>query len=72
MSPSRYESLPDFTCRQVQEEVVPEHQSENSNNLTELNGSERECCRQNFQFYDKAKLGYVERFELPMVLNSKS
>ena len=25
-------------------------------------------CKQNFTFYDKAKQGYVERFELPMLL----
>ena len=38
---------------------------------TELSILERDLCKQNFQFYDKAKQGYVERFELPMLLTSK-
>ena len=29
---------------------------------------ERDCCKQNFAFYDKGKVGFVERFELPMLL----
>ena len=32
---------------------------------------EIELCKSNFQFYDKAKMGYVERFELEMILNGK-
>lgn len=41
------------------------------NNRTELTKLEVELCRQNFQFYDKQRQGYVERFELPMLLNGK-
>jgi hypothetical protein len=29
-----------------------------------------ELCKLNFQFYDSKKLGYVERFELPMLLGA--
>ena len=43
----------------------------NDNTLTELSLLERDSCKQNFQFYDKAKVGWVERFELPMLLTSK-
>jgi hypothetical protein len=32
--------------------------------LTELSRLEKLCCKENFQYYDKQKLGYVERFEL--------
>ena len=32
--------------------------------LTELTKLEKLCCKENFQYYDKQKLGYVERFEL--------
>ena len=39
--------------------------------LTELSVIEKDLCKQNFAFYDKAKQGYVELFELPMVLTSK-
>jgi Ca2+-binding EF-hand superfamily protein len=45
--------------------------SEAGNSHTELSVLEKDCCKQNFQFYDKAKQGSVERFELPMVLTSK-
>lgn len=31
---------------------------------TELSSLEKDCAKQNFIFYDKQKLGYVERFEL--------
>ena len=41
------------------------------NSHTELSALDKDCCKENFLFYDRAKLGYVERFELPMVLNSK-
>ena len=34
----------------------------------ELGAIEKDCCKQNFQFYDAEKRGYVERFELPMLL----
>jgi len=46
-------------------------QSEVDNSHTELSVLEKDCCKQNFQFYDKAKAGFVQRFELPMVLTSK-
>ncbi len=39
------------------------------NQMTELTRIEVELCKQNFQFYDKNRQGYVERFELPMILN---
>jgi Ca2+-binding EF-hand superfamily protein len=38
-------------------------------NRTELSKLEIELCKQNFGFYDKNKVGSVERFELPMLLN---
>jgi hypothetical protein len=54
------------------EEVAPEENaSENGTTHTELSVLEKDCCKQNFQFYDKAKQGFVERFELPLVLESK-
>ena len=36
----------------------------------ELTKLEIELCKQNFQFYDKIRQGYVERFELPLILKS--
>jgi len=53
------------------EEVQEQVQSDHGNSHTELSHMERNCCSENFKFYDKAKQGFVERFELPMVLNSK-
>mgnify|MGYP006893381953 CR=1 FL=1 len=54
------------------EETAPDDvASEAGNSHTELSILEKDCCKQNFQFYDKAKQGFVERFELPMVLTSK-
>lgn len=40
-------------------------------NRTELTKLEIELCKQNFGFYDHRKVGSVERFELPMLLNGK-
>ena len=37
-------------------------------NQFELGVVERDCCKQNFAFYDAEKKGFVERFELPMLL----
>ena len=54
----------------VQEEVE-DSQSEVDNSHTELSTLEKSCCKENFMFYDKAKAGYVQRFELAMVLTSK-
>lgn len=56
--------------KQQEEEAPADNVEENENSLTELDGAEKECCKINFQFYDKQKLGYVERFELPMLLTS--
>ena len=42
-----------------------------ANTHTELSILERDCCKQNFSFYDKQKAGQVERFELPMLLMGK-
>ena len=54
------------------EETCPdENVSEAGTTHTELSILEKDCCKQNFQFYDKAKQGFVERFELPLVLESK-
>ena len=39
--------------------------------LTELSRLEKQCCKENFQYYDKEKLGYVERFELKNILSGK-
>lgn len=40
-------------------------------NRTELTKLEIELCKQNFGFYDHRKVGSVERFELPMLLNGR-
>jgi len=37
----------------------------------ELSELEIESVKTNFRFYDKAHIGYVERFELPMILEGK-
>ena len=37
-------------------------------NQFELGAVERDCCKQNFLYYDQQNRGFVERFELPMVL----
>lgn len=39
---------------------------------TELSKLEIELCKQNFGFYDRNRVGSVERFELPMLLNGNS
>ena len=44
---------------------------DNGNSHIELSNIEKESCKANFAFYDKAKAGFVERFELPMVLSGK-
>ena len=54
--------------KQQEEEIKLE--SEHGSSLTELSSLEIDCCKQNFIFYDKQKLGYVERFELPMLLST--
>ena len=43
--------------------------ADNDQNRTELTKLEIELCKQNFGFYDHRKVGSVERFELPMLLN---
>ena len=70
-----FESAPNpyfYRPQTTSEETAPdENASEAGNSHTELSVLEKDCCKQNFQFYDKAKQGFVERFELPMVLTSK-
>ena len=44
---------------------------DNQTTHIELSNIEKESCKANFAFYDKAKAGFVERFELPMVLSGK-
>lgn len=44
---------------------------EHDPNRTELSKLEIELCKQNFSFYDRNRVGSVERFELPMLLNGK-
>lgn len=46
--------------------------ADHDQNRTELSKLEVELCKQNFAFYDQRKVGSVERFELPMLLNSKT
>jgi hypothetical protein len=46
-------------------------QGDQDQNRTELTKLEIELCKQNFGFYDHRKVGSVERFELPMLLNGK-
>jgi len=45
------------------------HGADHDPNRTELTKLEIELCKQNFGFYDQRKVGSVERFELPMLLN---
>jgi hypothetical protein len=45
------------------------HGADHDQNRTELTKLEIELCKQNFGFYDHRKVGSVERFELPMLLN---
>lgn len=42
---------------------------EQDQNKTELTNLEKELCKQNFAFYDRNRVGSVERFELAMLLN---
>ena len=37
--------------------------------LTDLDALEKQCCKENFEFYDKEKQGWVERFELQQLLS---
>lgn len=62
-----------YRAHNTTEDTNPDEQTSEvgGNSHTELSVLEKDCCKQNFQFYDKAKQGYVERFELPMVLTSK-
>lgn len=55
------------------EEVVEEPTAveDMDNNQFELSVVERNVCKENFAFYDKARQGFVERFELPMILTGK-
>ena len=69
---SQDSNLISFRQAQATEDTNPDEVvSEADNTHTELSILEKDCCKQNFQFYDKAKQGFVERFELPMVLTSK-
>ena len=52
------------------EDGEPENKIDDNSHI-ELSGIERESCKANFQFYDRGRVGYVERFELPMVLAGK-
>ena len=49
-------------------EIVEMDQDQNRTELTQV---EIALCKQNFGFYDTKKVGSVERFELPMLLNGK-
>ena len=42
---------------------------EQDQNKTELTNLEKELCKQNIAFYDRNRVGSVERFELAMLLN---
>jgi Ca2+-binding EF-hand superfamily protein len=44
---------------------------DNDANSFELSQVEKNVCKENFQFYDKERKGFVERFELPMILTGK-
>ena len=37
-------------------------------NINDLPQIEKDCAKQNFQFYDKNNVGFVQRFELEMIL----
>ena len=67
-----YRALVNKNQQQVISEEVPEVESEHDNNRTELTKLEVELCKQNFAFYDRQKQGFVERFELPMLLTGIS
>ena len=55
----------------MKSEIIKEESDvdDEDNMRTELTRVEVELCKQNFQYYDKDRKGYVERFELPMLLN---
>ena len=54
--------------------VIKEEEKEDnvidSSSHIELSNLEKESAKANFTFYDKEKKGYVERFELPMLLSA--
>jgi len=54
----------------VIKEEEPEANMIDSSSHIELSNLEKESAKANFQFYDKEKRGYVERFELPMLLSA--
>ena len=56
-------------CRE--QKVEPVAVPEEDPNQPDLSASDKECTIQNFRFYDKQKQGYVELYELPMILHSK-
>jgi hypothetical protein len=39
--------------------------------MTEISKVDQECIKLNFVFYDRARKGFIERFELPMILARK-
>jgi len=51
---------------------MSEPEEEKVEEYIELGDLEIECIKTNFRFYDKAQIGFVERFELPMILEGKS
>ena len=56
----------------AQKPVVRQEEDESEkDSRAELTKLEVELCKQNFVFYDKSRQGYVERFELPLILKGK-
>ena len=53
-------------------EETGDQEIEQDQNRTELSKVEIELCKQNFSFYDKNRVGSVERFELPMLLTGNT
>ena len=56
--------------KQTIKEEEPEPNMIDCSSHIELSNLEKESAKVNFTFYDKEKKGYVERFELPMLLSA--
>lgn len=54
-----------FSSRKAQEQEEQQNAADLDTNQFELSVLERNVCKENFAFYDKARQGWVERFELP-------
>jgi len=72
MAPVKSKPVNELTPYSLKPEEPTEAEMEHDPNRTELSKLEIELCKQNFSFYDRNRVGSVERFELPMLLNGKA